>query len=73
MKLPLSSIVLAALLLAACGQSGDLYLPDNPPPEVRKREEAQKKRAQERTQQQQEPQQKAEPAAPAPQTSQEPQ
>lgn len=30
---------LTVLLLAACGQSGDLYLPDNPPPEVQKREQ----------------------------------
>lgn len=33
------SLILAVLLVSACGQSGDLYLPDNPPPEVQKREQ----------------------------------
>lgn len=39
MKSLFFGICLSALLLSACGQSGDLYLPDNPPPEVQKRQQ----------------------------------
>ena len=39
MKSLLVGAGLSVLLLSACGQSGDLYLPDNPPPSEQKREQ----------------------------------
>lgn len=40
------SLLLAVLLLSACGQSGELYLPDNPPPaELKRQQRAEKQKA----------------------------
>jgi len=32
-RFPMIAVLLALLLLAACGKKGPLYLPDKPPPE----------------------------------------
>ena len=45
MKSLLLGIFLGVLLLSACGQSGDLYLPDNPPPAEQKRAEKERERS----------------------------